>query len=65
MLTYISKNGSLETINRFLVCLNYLVPFCVVLSDPGLESFLNESNEVGLFWGSVSIKLDKYGLERR
>lgn len=28
-----------------------------------LESFTKESNEVGLFWSSVSIKLDEDGLE--
>ena len=67
MLTHISENGSLEVINRFLQLVrpNYLVPSCVVPSEPGLEFFSKKSNEVGLFWGSVSIKLDKDGLERR
>ena len=44
---------------------NCLAPSHLVLSEPGLESFSKESNEVGLSWGPVSIKLDKDGLERR
>ena len=38
---------------------------CVVPSELGLVSFSKESNEVGLFWGPVSIKLDKDELEMK
>ena len=42
------------------LALSYIIP-----SEPGLESFSKESNEFGLFWGPVSIKLDKDELEIR
>ena len=38
---------------------------CVVLSELGLKFFSKESNEVRLFWGPVSIKLNKDELEMR
>ena len=49
--------GGYQLLTR-LMCPNCLIPTCVVLSEPGLESFLKESNGVGPFWGPVSIKLD-------
>ena len=68
MLIHFSEDGErLEAIDRFfrLIRPNYLTPSRVVLSELGLESFSKESNEVGLFWSSVSIKHDKDRLEKR
>ena len=67
MLTHISEDGSLEAIDRFLQLVrpNCLAPSCVIPPEPGLESFSKKPNEVGLFWGPVSIKLDKDRLEKR
>ena len=49
-LTQFSEDGSLEAINCFLrlVRPNCLVSSYIVPSEPGLESFSKESNEVGL-----------------
>ena len=44
---------------------NCLAPSCVFSFEPGLEFFSKESNEVGLFWGPVSIKFDEEGLQKR
>ena len=71
ILIYLSEDrGRLEAIYRFfrLVHPNCLVFFCIIPSlclDRRLTSFSKESNEVGLFWGPVSIKLNKDGLERK
>ena len=42
------------------MCLNCLATSCIVPSESGLEFFSKESNEIGLFWSSVSIKLDGF-----
>ena len=61
MLIHLLENKeSLEIINRFfqLVHPNYFVSSRIVSSKLGLESFSKEFNEVRLFWGYVSIKLN-------
>ena len=68
MLIYLSEDRRrLKAVNRFLrlVHPNCLASSCVVLSEPGLESFLKQSNEIGLFWGPISIRLDKDELEMK
>ena len=62
-LIHISEDGGrLEAIDRFFnqcVPAVELPPALFTLSlNQGLEFFSNESNEVGLIWGPVSIKLD-------
>ena len=54
---YSEDDGGYQLFHR-LMRLNCLAPSCVVPSQPGLESFSKKSNEVGLFWSSISIKLD-------
>lgn len=44
---------------------NYLVLSHIAPFEPGLKSFLKESNEVKLFWDLVYNKLDKDRLKRR
>ena len=70
MLIYFSEDGGrLEAIDCFLEQCIPTVKFPSALFHLGLdrrlESFSKESNEVGLFWSPVSIKLDKDGLEMR
>ena len=48
-----------------LMRLNCLALSYVFPSEPGLESLSKESNEVGLFWGPVSIELDTERLQKR
>ena len=47
------------------MCPNCLALSCIIPFNPGLESFLKKSKEVGLFWSPISIKHDKDGLKRR
>ena len=61
-LIYLFEYENLEAIDRFL---RLVRPNCLAPSrmfhlglDRRLTSFSKESNEVGLFWSSVSIKLD-------
>ena len=67
MLIQFPKDGSLEAIDCFLQLVrpNYLVFPRIVPTEGWRPKFSKESNEFGLFWSPVSIKLDKGGLEKR